>query len=263
MHPPAPTLHELQRSLRDSLLHHAGDPACAHVIADGIDPAQRLGIYRHTIESTLARALRLSFPAVRHLVGPEFFDGAARLFAAESPPHHAGLDQFGAGFPQFLANLPQAAALPYLADLARLEWQVDLVLHAREAAPLAVERLARQDASALAAWRFEAHPAARLLWCEFPADAIWRALLERDDAALAAIDLADAPVGLLVHRSGGEIAACGVDIVRLDACAWRLTSALFSGLPLHAALEQAPCPDADAVLALHLAHGHFADTSGG
>lgn len=256
---PAPPLLELQRAMRTALLRDMDGTVCAHVIADGMEPEARLGIYRNTAAGVLATALQLSFPAVRRLVGPEFFDGAARLFAAESPPHGAWLDEYGAGFAEFLAGLPQAASLPYLEDVANLEWHVNLALHAPDTPPLDAARLALQPPEALAQWRFARHPAARLLWCAFPADAIWRAVLERDERAMAAIDLDDGPVWLLVHREENGIAGGGIDIVRLDACEWRLTAALFSGTPLHEALEEAPCANAHAMLASHLASGCFVD----
>ena len=166
----APTLLELQHAMRHSLLHCAGQDASAYVRADGLAAGERLGIYRNTASSVLATALHLSFPAVRYLVGPEFFEGAARLFAADAPPASAWLDEYGADFPEFLAQLPQAAALAYLPDVARLEWQFNLVLHAPDAQPLALASLAQLKEIELAQLRFAPHPAARLLRCEFPAD---------------------------------------------------------------------------------------------
>lgn len=254
MNPPSPTLLELQRAMQQSLLQGADENPSAYVIADGLDPAERLDIYRNTCASVLATALRLSFPTVQYLVGPEFFEGAARLFVAEAQPSSALLDEYGADFPEFLAQLPQAASLPYLPDVARLEWQVNIVLHAEDAPPLEVARLAQLNEAELARLRFEPHPAAKLLRCEFPADTIWHAVLERDDSAMAAIDLADGPVWLLVHRTES-----GINIVRLSECQWRCTAALFSRWPLHAALEAAPCTDAHALLAAHLTRGCFTD----
>lgn len=254
MNPPVPTLLELQCAIRRNLLYHGGDEACTHVIANGLAPDARLGIYRNTASSALATALRLSFPAVQYLTGPEFFEGAARLFAAEALPRSAWLDEYGADFPAFLARLPQAAALPYLPDVARLEWQVNRVLHAADATPLDVEYLAQLNEAALAQLRFAPHPAAKLLRCTVPADAIWQAVLERDDAAMAAIDLAGGPVRLLVCRSGSD-----VDVVRMSESEWQFTAALFSGQPLHAALPVATAADACALLAAHLVRGCLMD----
>lgn len=254
MNPHNPSLLALQRAMRKSLLQGEDGDLSAYVRADGLASEERLDIYRNTCVSVLATALRLSYPIVQYLVGPEFFEGAARLFVAEVQPRSALLDEYGADFPEFLARLPQAASLPYLPDVARLEWQVNLVLHAQDAQPLDVARLAQLNEAELAQLRFEPHPAAKLLRCEFPADAIWHAVLERDDSAMTAIDLADGPVWLLVHRT-----ECGINVVRLSEGQWRCTAALFSRQPLHTALEQAPCADTHALLAAHLIRGCFTD----
>lgn len=256
MNPHIPTLLELQHAIRRDLLRQTGGEAQAHVVANGIFPDARLGIYRNTASSVLTAALRLSFPAVQYLVGPEFFEGAARLFVAEVPPRSPWLDEYGGDFPAFLARLPQAATVPYLSDVARLEWQINLVLHAPDAKPLAVERLAQCGEAELAQLCFEPHPAAKLLRCEFPADAIWHAVLERNDGAIAAIDLADGPVRLLVHRAGND-----VDVLRLSEWEWRVTAALFSRQPLHRALRNAPHDDACALLAAHMVRGCFTDVA--
>jgi hypothetical protein len=86
-----------------------------------------------------------------------------------------------------------------------------------------------------------------------PVDVIWRAVLDRDDAALAVIDPAAGPVWLLVHR-----APAGVEVSRLGEGAWHFSAALFAGRPLHQALEEAPCAEGQALLAEHLAAGRFA-----
>ncbi|MDR3098129.1 MAG: DNA-binding domain-containing protein [Paraburkholderia sp.] len=255
-----PSLIELQQAMRHSLLHHADEDSAAEVLsavlADGIDSQACLNIYRNTASGVLASALRLAFPAVRRLVGEDFFEGAAHLFCSAAPPRSAWLDEYGAAFPGFLAQMPQMISLPYVADVAQLEWQVNGVLHAPDRAPLDLARLAQLDEQALGALRLEPHPAARLLRCVSPADTIWRAVLEQDDAALRAVDLADGPVHLLVQR-----VAEGVDTLRLNDGEWRIGTALFAGEAVSAALARAPEAQGYALLGACLARGCFARAS--
>ncbi len=250
----APSLPELQRALGLAVARREDGAAIPHVLADGIDPAERLGVYRNTFESALVRALRLSYPAVLRLVGEEFFEAAARAFIDEDPPRSACLDDYGAGFADFLARFGPAAPLEYLPSVARLEWAVNRALHAPDAAPLDLARLAQADDPAQV--RFSPHPSASLVRSAFPADSIWRAVLDEDDATLAAIDLSSGAAWLVVHRVDDS-----VEVERLDEDAWRFTEALFAGRPLHRALDEAPCADAQALLAVHLAAGRFADFS--
>jgi hypothetical protein len=251
---PAPSLLELQRAVRRSIAALDDAEAGAHIVADGIEPAARLGIYRNTFASVLTKALRLSYPAVHRLVAAECFEGAARLFMDEQPPRCANLDEYGAGFPEFLARFPPVAALAYLPDVARLEWAVSCALHAQDAEPLDIARLAALTGDEQAHVRFAPHPSVGLVRASHPADTLWRAVLDENDAVLASIDLASGPIWLLVHRT-----EAGVDVSRLSEGAWRFTSALFAGCPLHQALEEAQCGDAQALLAEHLAAGRFID----
>ena len=149
--------------------------------------------------------------------------------------------------------MPQTASVPYLADVARLEWRVNCVLHAPDSLPLDLAHLAQLEEDALAALRLQRHPATRLLRCAYPADVIWRAVLEQDDRALRAVRLADGPVHLLVQR-----VAEGVDTLRLSPDEWRIFRALFAGEPLGHALARAPETDGFTLVSALLARGCFA-----
>src|SRR2546426_4417764 len=166
----APTLLELQHAVRRSIVGRDDADAAANIVADGIDPAARLVIYRNTFASVLVDALRLSYPAVLRLVAAECFEGAARLFMDEQPPLLANLDEYGAGFPEFLARFPAVAELAYLPDVARLEWAVNRALHAPDATPPDLVRLATLTPDEQAHVRFTPHPSAQLVRADHPAD---------------------------------------------------------------------------------------------
>jgi hypothetical protein len=99
---------------------------------------------------------------------------------------------------------------------------------------------------------FTAHPGLSLLRLGFPADAIWRAVLDQNDAAMAAIDLAAGPAHLLIERD-----AAGVQVRRLDAAAWEFTARLCAGRPLYEVLAFGPDAEINAWLAEHLSSGRF------
>ena len=93
----------------------------------------------------LTNALRLSYPAVRRLVGAEFFAGMAAQYIAAHPPRSACLNDYGGAFATFLAGFLPAAGLAYLPGVARLEWAVNRALHAPSAVALNVAALAGID----------------------------------------------------------------------------------------------------------------------
>jgi hypothetical protein len=247
-----PSLREVQQAIRLSIVERHDDAASAWILGDELAPAQRLSVYRNTFASNLANALRLSFPAVHRLVGAEFFDSAARIFAHERPPLSAYLDEYGGEFAAFLARFPPAASLAYLPDVARLEWAVNRALHAPDVQPLDPMQLAALAPSDHDRVRFVAHPSVSLVRTGYPADTIWRAVLARDDAALAAIDLYSGPVWLLVERL-----PTGVEVSRTDEASSRFATTLLAGQPLGAALDAATGVDAPTLLAQHIAAGRF------
>lgn len=217
-----PSLPEAQRGLRDALLAGAAVPRW--IRGGEQHAAQRLDIYRGTIIGTLVRALRLAYPTVERLVGTEFFDAAAQVFALAHLPQTADLNAYGAGFADFLQEFPACSGLPYLSDVARLDRLVTRALHADDAAPLAAHALAQVDPEQVPTLRFRFHPSVGLLQSQHPVDAIWAAVLSRDDAAMAAIDLQAGPVHLLVERAVGRAV-----VSRMDPSDWQGTSALAQG----------------------------------
>jgi len=247
-----PALHELQRAVYHSLAAHDDGDAVAHVRADGVAAAERLSIYRNTFYGALTNALRLSYPAIHRLVGKEFFEVLAQQFIDAQPPCGAYLDEYGAGFADFLTRFPAAASLRYLADVARLEWAVNRALHAPDAAPLDVAALRAVGETDHDRVGFVPHPSLSLVMASYPVDTIWRAVLEQDDAALGAIDLGDAPLWLLIQRL-----PTGIDVRRLSELAWRCTTALCAGRPLQEALALASAIDVSTLLAEHLTAGRF------
>lgn len=251
-----PTLPELQRAFARAL----SEPGV--VALDIAAPmAARLEIYANTRRATLEQALRLNFPAVHALVGADFFAALARDFAAATPPASAYLNEYGAGLAPFLCAYAPAASLAYLSDVARLEWAVSCAWHAPDAPRLDAHELAQLAREPLAGISFIAHPSVATLRLDYPADRIWRAVLERDEAAMRAIALSAGPVHVLVERDlEGQ-----VQVSRLAPAAWKLTQRLISGEPWCQVLsheqssltEAAWAESAPMILARHLSAGRF------
>ena len=122
-------LAELQRALASELL--AG--------------GARLRVHRETTLGALAGALEVTYPVCARLVGPEFFRQAARRFAREVPSRSPDLTDYGAELADWLAAFEPARALPYLPDVARLEWALHRARFAGAAAllgsPFPIDRI--------------------------------------------------------------------------------------------------------------------------
>jgi hypothetical protein len=247
-----PTLHEIQHAFGAALFGD-DETIAEHVIDDSIPAAGRVRVYRNTAISVLTDALRLSYLAVDRLVGAEFFDAAAAGFIRSKPPRSAYLIEYGAGFADFLASFAPAQALAYLPDVARFEWALNVAANAPDIPALDPASLAAIDPDAHGSVRFDPHPSLSLLRLDHPADMIADAVVARNDAALAAIDVSAGPVWLVIHRGPD-----GVEAQRLPEREWQLTHYLCDGATLEAALEAAQIADATALLAGHLTKGRFA-----
>ncbi len=247
-----PRLLDIQDAMRRAILTGADADAAAQIVPGLIGTAARLAVYRNNFEGALIRALRLAYPAVDRLVGASFFDSVAITFAQCHPPTDAWLDLYGGEFASFLEALPEAAGVPYLADVARLEWAVGRAISAADATPLGLDTLTACAASNHERLRFEPHPSVGMVRCVYPAEAIWRAVLTEDEDEMASVDLADGPVHLLVQR-----AAAGVEVTRLDEADWEFAAALLAGARLGAALAAYPEVDTPAVLGELIAKGRF------
>ena len=152
-----PNLLELQMQLRRAVL--GGDTAelVAAIRGDGLDPAARLRIYRNHAFATLGAVLEGTFPVVCRLVDKRFFAYAAHEYLREHPPHSRCLVEYGADFADFLAGFEPCQDLPYLADVARFEWALNIAATVREAPPLPIEALAAipPESAALLALRLQ------------------------------------------------------------------------------------------------------------
>jgi hypothetical protein len=249
-----PTLLEMQKAMQVSLLTR--DSAAVTAMLAGHIAVDRLDIYRNTFVHTLTKALRLCFPVTQRLVGEAFFEGAAQIFIGERPPQAAWLDLYGRDFPAFLRCFPPAASIAYLGDVAELEWGVNCALHAADVAPLDVAGLGAIEPRDQARICFAPHPSVQLLRLDYPADIIWRAVLDGDDDALGKVDPGCGPRNVLVERR-----LTGVEVECLDEQAWCFLARLCAGASIETALLDSNEFDSSVALAEHLAFGRFATFS--
>lgn len=108
---------------------------------NGSDPTVRLDVHRNTVVASLVDALADTFPVVQALVGPVCFRALASAHVRAEPPCSPVLAHYGAGFADWLAHQPLLAALPWLSDVAQLEYARVQAFHAAEAPVCTAARL--------------------------------------------------------------------------------------------------------------------------
>jgi hypothetical protein len=240
------SLAELQARFAEGLYAQALPPL------DWIDaPAQcaaaRYAVYRRSVRANHREALAAVYPAVQRLVGEGFFGTLAFHYGHTHGSDSGDLHRYGARLPEFLAQYPPAGGLPYLPDVARLEWAVHRAFHAADTGTLDTAALAGVPPAEYAALRFELHPACALIESAYPIERIWRAGLAQDDGSAPSIELGAGAVTLVVKRPAFEVE---VEPLRAGASAFlrALAAGKALGPALQAALEAEPAFDLTAQL---------------
>ena len=225
------------------------------VTHNGSDPARRLGVYRNNVIVSLVDALASTFPVTLQLVGEEFFRAMAQRFVRQQPPRSPVLARYGDALPEFIAQFAPAASVPYLADVARLEWLRLQALHAADAVSVDTDAIARclADPETLARTRWHLAPSLQLFSAPVAAVSIWAAHQEGSGLALEHVDVAQAE-SAWVFRSE-------LDVMVLQTAPGEhaLAQALHGSAPLGEAVAQAQRQHADLdvsqALAQLLRHG--------
>lgn len=83
---------------------------------------KRFNVYRNNVIVGLTEAVKDGFPLVERIVGEEFFEAMAREYVRHNPPASPLLFLYGENFADFIAEFEPAKSVPYLADMARLEY---------------------------------------------------------------------------------------------------------------------------------------------
>lgn len=178
----------------------------AQAILDDEQPVPSLrshafAVYRNTAARGTIEALRATYATVNELLGDDGFTHAALEFRAETPPAGPVLSDYGRSFPEFLARQSWTSELPYLADVAKLDW-------------LWLESFLAGEADATprsygVQSQLVLHPAARFAWLATPALTIWNA--HRQPGGFDELEPEWREEGALFTRPGLTVRAEAID----------------------------------------------------
>jgi len=212
----SPSPAEIQLGLAERILGGEAPELEAWIeVPPGVDVAVRLAAHTNGYPARIHESLRESYPALAHIMGDTTFAALVERYLAHVPADETNLNFVGSALPDFAADDPLARDLPFLSDLARLEWAVQACFHAR-----LVDRF---DLSACADWspetwldaRIDFQPGTALVRSAWPV----RALRECRHVAREEVDveLVDRPESVLVHRADLDVVTRVVDGVEAEA----------------------------------------------
>ena len=214
-------------------------PVPAFVHASTSPRAQAgFAVYRNNVVCSLVDALADSFPVTLLVVGEDFFRAMAAAFVRRHPPNSCVLAHYGEGYARFIADFEPAAGLPYLPDLARLEWLRLQALHAADAAPVSQAELGAvlADPTRLADLVLHWHPSMALLASGHAVVTLWAAHQSEGDMPSVEIFHAEQAA---VLRAGWEVL-----LLPMAPAAAAFLGASLRGEPVGAAAAAGPALDA-------------------
>lgn len=193
----------------------------------------RIAVYRGNVVGACTKALAGTYPIVAKIVGESFFEGLAREYLRRFPSASGDLNEFGASLAPFVAAFPHTRDLPYLADVARMEWLAHRAYYARDAAAPDLARLAAITEQDYTALRFGLAPACALLASSWPLARIWE--VHQDDfQGEFSVDLEAGPERILIYRPQFRVL-----VGTLSAGSYRFLERCGAGATVGDALEAA------------------------
>lgn len=208
--------------------------------------ATAIDIYRNNYRGNLHDTLAGAYPVIVQLVGEVFFRHMTQQFIVHNLSRSGNLHHYGAQMPGFISDFKSAQGLPYLSDVAKLEWACHRAYFAEDTDPLDIGKLAQISPDQYASLLLHIHPACQVVRSQYPVAAIWHAH-QPDLTDDFSIDLASGASVALVYRSDGVVLIS--DISAADA-AW--VQGIQTGISLGAVTDETlrDFPDFDLQAAL-------------
>jgi hypothetical protein len=189
------------QNLQDAATHVKGN--------DTLSAEQRIGIYRGSVHGILTQALETTFPVCKMLLGEKFFNAMCDIFIDTHPPSSPFFADFGAGLGRFLDGFEPAQSVPFVADMARMEWLRKESWNSKPAPASDFTQLMETAESDYATLTFSLNPSLQLFQSNYRIDLLWSAHQYDNqddiDAALEAINMEES-VKLAIWKLTSELA---------------------------------------------------------
>jgi len=201
-------LHTLQHLFIDAIFEDTGiNPALNELenyisFNDKLSCKDQVNIYRNSIFGGLISALREIYPVCHKLVADDFFDFMATQYIYQHKSLSPDLTDYGEHLAEFISTFKPAASLPYLSDIAKLEWSWHQAFHAQDHSEFNINRLNKLNEKQYNNLIFHTPPGSNLITSCFPIHKIWNANQEDNNQS---VNLDEGSVKLIVWRNGYDM----------------------------------------------------------
>lgn len=197
MSPPIEFQHDMSLALKNS-----GAPCPKQVTQQTADrQSRRFDIYRNNRMVSLIDNLKATYPSVCKLVGDEYFSAVAREYIKHHPPVGPVMAEYGDKLGLFIKASPNADKIPYIADVAALEWARLQAYHAQDSQALPADTLTTFSPDDYGLLCFTRHPSLSLLSSQWAVGSLWSAI---QLANTPTIDL-NRPENVVIVRPADEV----------------------------------------------------------
>lgn len=191
------SLSSFQNIFSKAVLDSQNDYGLVDTMSNETIRMKRLDVYRNNVVFSLIESLQDLYPVVVALIGEQAFSFLAKQYALNNLPQRGTLIGYSASFADYLDDCINThdtlQQVPYIADIARLEYCLHSAYHAADLPHLLPEAVSRIDQNSIVKAQLQLHPSVALLHSRWPIVAIWEAHqhseLEASHTALSHIDL--------------------------------------------------------------------------
>jgi len=219
-------LNDMQLQFKDNILKpdllEQHQDFAALFVNDEIALNERLAVYRHNVFQSLHNVLADVYPLVEKLVGEQFLADMVREYISKNLPEVACLNSYGVTFPDFIEQFTPAKTLPYLVDVARMEWALNEADHAKDDEALDVMELRNMAPDRLENLVFFFRESVRFIDSNFPLFEVREFCLQ--DRPEGELDIDQGGAKLMVFRP-----SLGVQMVKLEPDEYKFLTLLQEG----------------------------------
>lgn len=194
---------DLQRQMASAIRGNSGEAPIGVFRPEHLPSGEPLSVYRNNHRISLGAALTATFRTVSLLIGEDAFNVLAWRFLQSLPPVNPVVSEYGAALASYLDTEPLVKDLPYLADIARLDWAINVASIAVDTATLDSDAVATMPPNQLAELSLYPLLSLTLIQSRFPLPKIYEAArCEQDEGE---IDLNSGESCMMISRQHGSI----------------------------------------------------------
>lgn len=169
--------------------------------------------YRDSVIGGIIEALADSYPVVKKLVGEQFFNHISYQYIREHPSTSPDLNNYGRQFADFIDTLDSTESVPYLSDVARLEWAWQKIINGENSRTGNLHLLANLNENNSDNLIFKLNPHTSLVFSKYAIHKIWE--VNQENVTINEDIKIDKNTNLLIWRNGLDMNMTVIEVNQL------------------------------------------------